>query len=101
MRNKDNNLKKYAKEIFLIILKTLLLKLLNLRHFIKTNKKSEVTPQLKFIKENDEVTLAFSDVETANLLNDYFASISTLNKVNATLPTFSLKTQNSLNNIQI
>ena len=33
------------------------------------------------LKENGEVSFAFSDVEKANLLNDYFASISLLNVV--------------------
>ena len=110
MRNKVNNLKKYAKERFFNNIENTLIETSDLnpkaywqllRHFIKTNKNSEVIPPLKSIKENGEVTLAFSDVEKANLLNDYFASISTLNEVNAALPTFSLKTQNSLNNIQI
>ena len=106
MRNKESNLKKVRKRKFFNNLPISIPKLL--RYFIKTNKNPEVIPPLKSIKEKSEVTFAFSDVEKANLLsslenliNDCFAFISTLNEVDATLPTFSLKTQNSLNNIQI
>ena len=83
MRNTVNNLKKRAKEIFLnnlITFENTFIEFSNLnpkayrqllRHFIKTNKKSEVisppSPP-KSVKENGEVTFAFSDVEKAYFL---------------------------------
>ena len=85
MRNKVNDLKKYAKERFFDNTENTLIESSDLnpkvfgnflRHFIKASKNSGVIPPIKSIKENGEVTIAFSDVEKANLLNEYFASIS-------------------------
>lgn len=110
LRNKVNNLKKHAKECFFNNIEENLIessasnprhywKLL--RHFIKTNKNSETIPPLKTVNENGEESFAFTDLDKANVLNDYFVSISKLDEANATLPEYDIKTQNSLSDIQI
>ena len=50
---------------------------------------------------NENNSFVFSDNEKADLLNDYFISVSTIDDSNVVLPTFVSKTDASLNNILI
>ena len=110
LRNKVNNLKKHAKERFYNnIENTLIESHVNnpklywklIKHFIKSNKNAEQIPPLKTTSQTGEEVYAFTDLEKANCLNDYFVSISTVDDSTATLPPFSCKTQNRLNYIHI
>lgn len=110
MRNKVNNLKKHAKERFYNNIENSLIESSStnpkqywklLKHFMKSNKNSEVIPPLKTTNENGDESFAFSDLDKANALNDYFVSISKLDETNASLPTFIPKTPHSLSDIQI
>ena len=65
---------------------------------VKNNTKScETIPPLR----KQDQSLSVSDVDKANVLNDYFVSISTIDDSHTTLPDFILKTNSSLNNIRI
>ena len=44
-------------------------------------------------------SMAFNDLDKANCLNDYFASISTVNDEHTELPPFSKFTDNSLSQL--
>ena len=72
-----------------------------IKHFIKSNRNAEQMPPLKTTSKTSEEVYAFTDLEKANCLNEYFVSISTVDDSTATLPTFSCKTQNRLNSIHI
>jgi hypothetical protein len=109
-RNKVNNMKKHAKETFFASLETNLEELhLNnkrgfwniIRYFVKQNDCSNNIPPLIRQLSNGETELFTSDHDKANCLNDYFASISSVNDDNADLPQFSLKTQQNLSRITI
>ena len=110
MRNKVNNLKKHAKERFYNNIENSLIESSStnpkqywklLKYFIKSNKNSEIILPLKTSNENGDEIFAFSDLEKANVLNDYFVSISKLDETNATLPAFVPKTQHTLSDINI
>ena len=72
-----------------------------MKYFIKSNKNSEIIPPLKTSNEHGAEIFAFSDLEKANVLNDYFVSISKLDETNATIPAFVPKTQHTLSDINI
>ena len=106
LRNKVNNLKKQAKENFY---NNLELRLENLqssdrkgfwriiRHFVKEhNSTSATVPPLGILKEDGHTEIYVTNEEKANCLNDYFASISTINDENVCLPNLCLHTQNKL-----
>lgn len=110
IRNKINNMKKFAKQNFF---NTLELNLENLqtndkkgfwrliRYFVKNNDCSSSIPPLSAISETGCTTFFITDQEKAECLNDYFASISTVDDVNATFPDFYRKTNNSLTHIRV
>ena len=58
---------------------------------------SKMIPLLR--KQDDSLTI--SDIDKANLLNDYFVSISTIDESQSNLPDFILKTNSFLNDILI
>ncbi|MCG7875001.1 MAG: endonuclease/exonuclease/phosphatase family protein [Candidatus Thiodiazotropha endolucinida] len=108
LRNKVNNLKKHAKEKFFNDLEVSVLDFYNndkrkfwqvVRHFVKGNSTSGNIPPLTKINHDGQSTYCFSDEEKADSLNEYFASISTINDNGSELPIFSSKTQNTLINI--
>ena len=74
-----------------------------LKQLIKTNKNCETIPPLKVTSNDGEEKFFFNDIEKANCLNDYFISISSIsqNENNTALPYRSLKTINTLTNINI
>ena len=68
---------------------------------MKTGKNAAQNPPLKSTNENGETFYAFTDLDQANCLNNYFPSISSVDHSNTNLPPFSSKTQNSLQSIHI
>ena len=58
-------------------------------------------PPLKTTSETGEEVYAFTDLEKANCLNDYFVSISTVDDSNASLPPFTPRTENILKFLHI
>ncbi|MCG7877681.1 MAG: reverse transcriptase domain-containing protein [Candidatus Thiodiazotropha endolucinida] len=108
LRNKVNNLKKYAKERFYNNLESSISDFYSnnkrqfwsiIRHFVKNNSGSGSIPPLKVFPPNDQNEYCYSDMEKAECLNDYFTSISSLDDTNCQLPPFELKCQNQLLNI--
>ena len=109
MRNKVNNLKKYAKQRYYSNLDERLSssRFENpkqywkyLRSLVNNNTSINSIPVLKTLN-NDLETFHYTDEDKANCLNEYFTSISTLDDSNATLPNFVHKTLNTLSTIQI
>ena len=110
LRNKVNNMKKNAKQNFF---NTLEFNLANLqtndrrgfwrlvRHFVKNNDSSANIPPLCSVSDSGDTSFFITDVEKAECLNNYFASISSVQDENATLPIFTRKTNNSLHEITI
>ena len=103
LRNKVNNLKTHAKERFYNTIENTLIEshISNpklywklIKHFIKSNKNAGKIPPLKPTSETGEEVYAFTDLEKANCLNDYFVSISTVDDSNASLPPFTPRTEN-------
>ena len=72
-----------------------------IKHFINSNKNAEKIPPLKTTSETGEEVYAFTHLEKANCLNDYFVSISTVDDSNASLPPFTPRTENALNFLHI
>ena len=68
---------------------------------MKTGKNAEQIPPLKSTNENGEEIYGSTDLGKANCLNNYFASISSVDDSNTNLPPFSSKIQNSLHSIHI
>lgn len=69
-----------------------------IKMLMKGNSISEDIPPLLNTIDN---SLSFSDKDKANIFNDYFSSISTLDESNTTLPVFQSKTYNCLQFITI
>jgi hypothetical protein len=110
IRNKVNNLKKHAKEAFYFSLELNLEELSNndkrgfwniIRYFVKNNDCTNNIPPLIKQSIDGETDFFTSDQEKADCLNDYFASISTVNDSGAVLPPFLPKTDLNLSNISI
>ena len=70
-----------------------------IRHFVKHNNSSSSIPPLCSTLPNGENQWHFNDQDKANCLNDYFASISTVNDEHTQLPPFPKLTDNSLSEI--
>ncbi len=110
MRNKVNNMKKIRQgSIFIMASNCLLLiriKMIKkyfwkmIRFFVKNSNTSTNIPPLKTYDNNSE-TIFFTDYEKANCLNNYFASISTINDNNISLPPCIPKTNNNLTSVSI
>ena len=107
-RNKVNNQKKHAKELFYNNLDVIVSDFQNndkrkfwkvIRHFVKNNKSASCIPPLCSTLSNGDNQWHFSDQDKANCLNDYFASISTVNDAETQLPPFTKLTDNSLSQI--
>ena len=104
-RNKVNNQKKHAKEYFYNNLHIIFSVFQNndkrkvIRHFVKNNNStSSISPLCSALPSGDN-QWHFHDQDKANCLNDYFASISTVNDENTQLPHFTKLTDNSLSQI--
>ena len=70
-----------------------------IRHFVKNNiSASSVHPLCSALPSGDN-QWHFNDQDKANCLNDYFASISTVNDENTKLPHFTKLTDNFLSQI--
>lgn len=109
LRNKVNNLKKYAKDKFYNNLEETVetasssdpkLYWKFLRTFMKNNKSTDSVPPL-LTNVNGVETLFSTDEEKANCLNDFFASVSNLDDTNAHLPHLSYLCDSRLSNIKI
>ncbi len=107
LRNRVNNMKKYAREAFYngieislsdsyVNNKRYFWKLV--RFFVKNSNCSNNIPPLKVFESNTEYNY-FTDFEKANCLNNYFVSISTINDNNANLPPLELKTDHIFNSV--
>ena len=64
----------------------------------KNNSTSSIPPLCSALPSGDN-QWHFNDQDKANCLNDYFASISTVNDENTQLPPFTKLTDNSLSQI--
>ena len=104
IRNKINNMKKHAKQIFFNTLEINLSSLQTndkrgfwrlIRHFVKGNDCSANIPPLSVISPTGESSFFITDQEKAECLNDYFASVSSVNYE------FIRKTENTLSQIII
>ena len=109
-RNKVNNLKKHAKELFYSNLEDNLTDTMSnnkqdfwkiVRHFVKENKSSGSIPPLVITNENDETKMYVTDHEKVNCLNEYFTSISTISEEQPVLPILNPKTEAKLDQIVI
>ena len=109
-RNKVNNLKKHAKELFYSNLEDNLTDTMSnnkqdfwkiVRHFVKENKSSGSIPPLVITNENDETSMHVTDREKVECLNEYFTSISTLSQDQPALPNLIPKTDAKLDQIII
>lgn len=105
LRNKVNNLKKHAKEIFYNNLESSISDFFSndkkqfwsiIRHFVKSNGNTSSIPPLK----TNQNIYCYSEREKAECLNDFFTSISTINDDNCDLPAFEFKCQNKLLTIE-
>ena len=102
LRNKVNNMKKHAKEIFFNNIEFTISDLNSnnprqywklVKMLIKDHSGCETIPPLANTRNK---TLAFSDKDKANALNDFFSSISTVDDSNVNLPLFTSKSNNQL-----
>ena len=109
-RNKVNNLKKHAKEMFYSNLEDNLTESMSnnkqefwkiVRHFVKSNKSSDSIPPLVITDDNDETSMYVTDQEKVECLNEYFASISTISNEQPPLPNLDPKTHVRLTQIII
>ena len=67
-----------------------------IRHFVKNNKSASCIPPLCSTLANGDNQWHFNDQDKPNCLNDYFASISSVNEVAETqLPPFTKLTDSS------
>jgi len=110
IRNKVNNMKKHAKQNFF---NTLEINLENLctndkksfwhiiKFFVKNNDCSGNIPPLCTVSDSGEISHHLTNQEKSDCLNNYFASISTVNDEYASLPEFTAKTNNCLSDISI
>ena len=109
LRNKVNNLKKFAKKNFFENIESNIEQnILNnnhsywksLKNLINNFKETEAIPTLRKTF-NGVDQFFFTDEEKANCLNDYFSSVSSLDDSNTQLPPFIPKTNCVLDNITI
>ena len=108
IRNRFNNMKKHAKQIFFNSVELNLCDLqMNdkkgfwrlIRYFVKNNDCSSNIPSLISMSPNGETSASISDLEKAECLNNFFASISSVNEELAFPPPFTKKTNNNLSQI--
>ena len=106
-RNKVNNLKKYAKEHFFNNLELTLNDLQSndkrtfwkvIKHFVKGDTSTSIPPLSDLTNTNN---FHITTQNKAECLNDYFASISSVDDSNVSLPCYNFKTQNKLNSFEI
>ncbi|PJE78013.1 hypothetical protein CI610_03058 [invertebrate metagenome] len=104
-RNHVNNLKKRTKELFYVDINGILDRYSSsnprnfwkiIRKLIKTPHDSNIIPPIRDIHGNIEM----SDDNKANILNDYFVSISTIDDNNFDVPTVELRTDSTISDIQ-
>ncbi len=109
LRNKVNNMKKYARESFYNGIELNLSDAFSndkkyfwklVRYFVKENKTSNTIPTLKDNVGNIE-NFYFSDSEKADCLNNFFVSISTVDDTGASLPQMIHKTDQELDMVII
>ena len=104
-RNKVNNMKKNAKETYMNNYEDLILnqscgsktfwQLMG--RLVGKQSKTSIIPPLQ--TPND--SYAYTDSEKADLLNNYFCSISTIDDSNINLPDFNKRTESSLLNVHL
>ena len=107
-RNKVNNQKKQAKELFYNNLELTISDFQKndkrkfwqvIRHFVKNENSTSTIPPLCSVSHSGEKQFHFSDEEKAECLNDYFSSISNVDDRNTVLPPFYCKSRNFLSNV--
>ena len=110
IRNKVNNHKTHAKETFYNNLKLSLLTSYSnnnkefrkiVRHFVNKKSSESTMPPLRSLSDSGKVIFHISDEEKASCLNSYFASVSSVDDLHATLPPFTDLTDKVLKNIII
>ena len=106
-RNKVNNMRKYARQSFYENINTTIDKLYTgdpksywrlINRITKQSGTSSVIPPLL---DNVGNTVTSGDQEKANLLNNYFCSISNVDDNGIEIPDFETRTNASFNNLQI
>lgn len=110
VRNKVNNMKKFAKERFYNNLEHTITENYSqnkrdfwklTRYFVKSNTASASIPPLYSTDENGDIIMHTTDKEKADCLNDYFTSISRVCDENVHLPEFQKITNSTLHSITI
>ena len=104
-RNKVNNMIKYAKESFLNRIDDIVCNQENssksfwqvMGRFMGKKGTSVVIPPL----QKQDHTFAFTDLEKADELNSYFASISTVDDANIEIPNLNTRSDIDITNIQV
>ncbi|PJE77717.1 hypothetical protein CI610_03355 [invertebrate metagenome] len=106
-RNKVNNMKKHARELFYDKVGDIIDKLDTsnpksywrlVRKLYKQSESLEVIPPLT---NPDSGNIELGDIEKANILNNYFCSISTINDREVPLPNFNLRTNSFLDSVVV
>ena len=106
-RNKVNNLKKHAKELFYNNLENILLENSSnnkrdywrvIRHFVKNNNSKSCIPPMCSPVDNK---YSYTDRDIAETLNSFFTSVSKVNDENAILPNFIAKTGSILHSVNV
>ena len=106
-RNKVNNLKKHAKELFYNSLENILLENSSnnkrdywrvIRHFVKNNNSKSCIPPMCSPVDNK---YSYTDRDIAEILNSFFTSVSKVNDEYAILPNFIAKTGSTLHSVNV
>ena len=109
LRNKVNNLKKHAKELFFNNLELSINDFFDndkkkfwkiIRHFVKDKDSSSLLPPILDPDNTNQNKFGFLDSEKAEILNKYFVSISTVDDSTTHLPNSEQKCQNLLSSIE-
>ena len=111
-RNRENNVKKIAKEDFEINLDNIILENASnnktywkiMKKLSKSNKGSGnplPPPFQNIINDKNLEEFAYDDEEKCELLNKFFSFMSKLDEANATLPDIELKTNNNITYINV
>jgi hypothetical protein len=107
LRNKVNNMKKYAKEMFFNSIE------FTMSDFSSSNPKQYWKLIKSLVKDNSsnceqipplinsDRSVSITDFEKANTLNDYFVSVSNVDDRDVNLPSIELKTDVILNDFNI
>ena len=102
-KHRVNNIKKHAKETYMNNYEDLILKQScgSTTFWQLMDRLAGKQSKTSIILETPNDSYAFTDLEKANLLNNYFCSISTIDVSNINLPEFNIRTESSLLSVNI